>query len=255
MQSIITEAKAQEIVREFTSEIYREDSDIIAVYVVGSLGGGYYRPGQSDIDSIIIVNDNAAITQKRMDEIAGKYYKKYSIPKGFGSIMIKRSELSPPYHYRSEAENFEFTIEIARLKCQGKAVYGNINLNDVIMPTSEDFIKDAHIMEKWFAKEFGYPMFDKLQITGCINCILGYLRRHLMIERGIFEFNKFRTIKTYMYNQPPIVDMPAFDFIEKYLHGTAIGNGDDLQMLRECGIVFREFFNKRLLNLETGSLR
>ncbi|MCL2776338.1 MAG: nucleotidyltransferase domain-containing protein [Oscillospiraceae bacterium] len=253
MSSIITEAEAMKIVDEFLNEIRREDNDILALYLIGSLGGGYYRSGQSDIDTVIIVSDKAAITQKRMDEIANKYWKSYEIPKGFGSIMIRLSEFLPPYT-KSEAEEFEFTVEIARLKTQGKAVYGSINLDDVKMPSKEDFIKDAIIMEKWFAKEFGDPMFDKLQIIGCVNTILGYLRRYLMIEKDVFEFNKFLTIETYMRHEPPIVNEAVFEFIHKKLKEEIIGDDDDLKMLRECGTQFRDYFNKRLLNLETIAL-
>lgn len=253
MVSVISEIKAMEIVHEFLSEILREDNGILALYLIGSLGGGYYRPGQSDIDTIIIVRDDAAITQERMDEIAKKYWKSYNIPKGFGSVMIRLSELSPPYT-KSETEEFEFTVEIARLKTQGKSVFGEIDLNDVQMPSKEDFIKDALIMEKWFAKEFGDPMFDKLQITGCVNTILGCLRRFLMIEKSVFEFNKFLTIDTYMRHEPPVVNEKAFEFIKKKLKDEVSGNDDDLIMLRECGTHFRDYFNKRLLNLKTGTL-
>ncbi|MDR0288400.1 MAG: GNAT family N-acetyltransferase [Clostridiales bacterium] len=249
----ITETRAMAIVGEFLDDIRRENSGVLALYVIGSLGGGYYRPGQSDIDTVIIVSNDAEITQKRTDEIAKKYWQTYEIPKGFGSIMIRLSELSPPY-IKSEAEEFEFTVEIARLKTQGKAVFGGIDLNDVQMPSKEDFIKDALIMERWFAKEFGYPMFDKLQITGCVNTILGCLRRYLMIEKGVFEFNKFLTIEIYLRHNPPIVNEPAFDFINKKLKDEIAGNDDDLRMLRECGIQFRDYFNMRLLNLETSSL-
>ena len=253
MNAVITEIKAMEIVGEFLDEIRREDSGILALYLIGSLGGGYYRPGQSDIDTVIIVSDNTAITQERMDEIAKNYWHKYNVPKGFGSIMIRLSEFSPPYT-KGEIEEFEFTVEIARLKTQGKAVFGEIDLNDIKMPSKEDFIKDAIIMEKWFAKEFGDPMFDKLQITGCVNTILGCLRRYLMIEKNVFEFNKFLTIETYMRHDPPIVNLPVFDFIHKKLKDGIVGSDDDLRMLRECGTQFREYFNKRLLNLETNSL-
>jgi len=253
MDSVISEAKAIEIVNDFLDEIRREDSGILALYLIGSLGGGYYRPGQSDIDTVIIIRDDAVITQARMDEIAKRYWKAYEIPKGFGSVMIRLSELLPPY-VRSETDEFEFTVEIARLKTQGKAVFGGIDLNDIQMPSKEDFIKDAIIMEKWFAKEFGDPMFDKLQITGCVNTILGCLRRYLMIEKGIFEFNKFLTIDTYLRNEPPIVNEVAFGFIHKKLKDEVVGSDDDLHMLRECGTHFRDYFNKRLLNLETSTL-
>ena len=253
MGSAISETKAMEIVGEFLDEIRRKDKGILALYFIGSLGGGYYRPGQSDIDTVIIVSDDAAITQARTDEIAKKYWKSYDIPKGFGSIMIRLSEFSPPYT-KSETEEFEFTVEIARLKTQGKAIFGGINLNDIQMPSREDFIKDALIMEKWFAKEFGDPMFDKLQITGCVNTILGYLRRYMMIEKSVFEFNKFFTIDTYMRHEPPTVNELVFDFINKKLKDEVAGSDDDLRMLRECGTQFREYFNKRLLNLETSTL-
>ena len=253
MGSIISEEKALNIVGEFLDEIRREDSSILALYLIGSLGGGYYRPGQSDIDTVIIVSDDAAITQERMDEIAKKYWKSYDIPKGFGSIMIRLSEFSPPY-IKSKIEEFEFTVEIARLKKQGNPVFGNINLNDIQIPSKEDFIKDALIMEKWFAKEFGDPMFDKLQITGCVNTILGYLRRYLMIEKRIFEFNKFLTIDTYLRHEPPIINKPVFEFIHKKLKDEVAGSDDDLRMLRECGTQFREYLNKRLLNVETSEL-
>jgi len=254
MDTVITESQAMGIVHEFLNEVRREDKDILALYLIGSLGGGYYRPGQSDIDTVIIVCDEAAITQKRMDKIAEKYWKNYNVPKGFGSIMIRLSELSPPYT-KSETDEFEFTVEIARLKTQSKAVFGEINLDDVAMPSKEDFIKDAQIMEKWFAKEFGYPMFDKLQIAGCVNTILGCLRRFLMIEKRVFEFNKFLTIETYLHHEPPIVNVPVFDFIIRKLNNEVSGSDGDLQMLRKCGIEFRDFFNRRLLNLETSKLK
>jgi len=251
MGHAITEARAMEIVHKFLREIRRKDGGILALYVIGSLGGGYYRPGQSDIDTVIIVRDDAAITQERVNKIANRYWKRYKIPKGFGSVMIRLSELSPPY-LKSETDEFEFTVELARLKTQGRAIFGEIDLDDIRMPSREDFIKDAILFEKWAAREFGDPMFDKLQITGCVNSILMYIRRYLVIEKSAFEFNKFLMIGAYLRNEPPLVESQAFDFILKKLKGEVAGSDEDLQMLRACGIRFRDYFNKRLLNLETA---
>ena len=248
--SIITEEKAMEIVHKFLRELRRRDGGILALYVIGSLGGGYYRPGQSDIDTVIIVGDDAAITQERVNKIARKYWKRYKVPKGFGSVMIRLSELAPPY-LKSERDEFEFTVELARLKTQGKAIFGGIDLDKIRMPSTDDFIKDAIIFEKWADREFGTPMFDKLQITGCVNTILGHLRRYLMIEKGVFEFNKFLTIEAYLRHAPPIVNERAFNFILKKLKGEVVGDDDDLRMLRACGMQFRAYFNRHLLNYES----
>lgn len=253
MSEVITEEKALVIVKEFLEEILKEEPGVLALYVIGSLGGGYYRPGQSDIDTVIIVRDDAVISQERMNNIAEKYQHKYKVPKGFGSILIHEFELSQPYT-KSIVDEFEFTIEIARLKTQGKAIYGIINLDNIKMPSKDDFIKDALIMEHWFTKEYGYPMFDKLQITGCVNCILGILRRFLIIEKGIFEFNKFKTIEVYLQSNPPIVNQKAFDIIRNYLNNEIVWDQDDLSQLRTCGIEFRDYFNRMLLNADSHTL-
>ena len=250
MRSVISEAKAMEIVHKFLRELRRKGDGILALYVIGSLGGGYYRPGQSDIDTVIIVADDAAITQERVNKIANKYWKRHRIPKGFGSVMIRLSELSPPY-LKSETDEFEFTVELARLKTQGKAVFGGIDIDTISMPSREDFIKDGITFEKWADREFGDSMLNKLQITGCVNTIFMHMRRYLIIEKGVFEFNKFLTIEAYIRHAPPIVDEQAFEFIQKKLRDEVSGDDADLQMLRACGARFRAYFNRRLLNFET----
>lgn len=253
MANEISEARALGIVREFLAEIRSVSNDILALYVIGSLGGGYYRPGQSDIDTVVIIRDGAAITQEQTDEIAEKYRQKYNVPKGFGAILICESELSPPYT-KSETDEFEFTVEIARLKVQGKPIYGSIELDSIKMPEKSDFIRDAFIMEAWFNREFGYPMFDRLQTAACVNSILGILRRYLMIEKNIFEFNKFKTIDAYLQNDPPITNAQAFELIRRYLNGEAEESQENLQILQACGIELRDHFNQTLLGLDSREL-
>lgn len=239
-----------EIVDEFLAEILSVEKGILALYLIGSLGGGYYRPGQSDIDTVIIVRDDAAISQGQMNTIADHYQQKYNIPKGFGSVMIRESEFVPPY-LKSEIEEFEFTLEIARLKTQGKAVYGSIELDTIAMPTREDFIKDALIMERWLSREFGYPMFNQLDLASCINCILSSLSRYLILEKNLFEFNKLKIIDTYLQNNPPKINERAFEFIRNKLTFELDGSPEDLQMLQSCGIEFRDYFNKTLLKFDS----
>lgn len=247
---LISESMALSIVSMFVNDITGIDGDgIVAVYLIGSLGGGYYRPGQSDIDTIIITKDQATIKQEQIDKVASDYWHRFNIPKGFGSIMIHEIELYPPYD-RSKVEDFSFSVEIARLKVQGKQFYQSYALSQVPMPNREDLIVDARIMQNWLNKEFGYPMFDKLRTTGCINCILGSMRDFLMIDKGIFEFNKFKTIECYLKNAPPIYDLDLFREIVYYLKGQTTGEQLLLEKLQRFGINLRDYLNKYLLNLD-----
>jgi len=248
--NIVTEERALEIVEEFKNELYAVDSDgILAIYLVGSLGGGYYRPGQSDIDTAIILRDDATITQEEIEEVADRYWKKYQVPKGFGAMVIFEKELFPPY-LKSEAEEFEFSVEIARLKVQGKLFCGDYCLDHVPMPSREHLIQDAVIMERWLQSEFGHPIYNKLSITASINCILGVMRRYLMIDRGIFEFNKFKTVDAYLHNSPAIVDEAVFEFVDEYLHGAVVGDEKSLAMLRRFGVEISDYYNEKLLGMK-----
>jgi predicted nucleotidyltransferase len=248
-QNVISEKKALRIVHEFINEITKiKKEEYLAVYLVGSLGGGYYRPGQSDIDTLIIVKDESTVTQIQLDEIAEIYCQKYNIPKGFGSIMVYEHELFPPYE-KSVSEDFEFTVEIARLKTQGKLIFGTYDVNNIPMPNREYLIRDAIIMEKWFDKEYGHSMFNKLGITGSINCILGTMRRYLMIEKNIFEFNKFNTIKVYLKNNPEIIDEGIFLIINKYLHKEIKNPELYLSEIREFGKRITDYYNKKILGI------
>jgi RimJ/RimL family protein N-acetyltransferase len=249
-KSAISEARALEIVGEFLEEIRAvDDAGIIALYVIGSLGGGYYRPGQSDIDTVIIVRDDAVITEPQCDEIADRYREKYAIPKGFGSIVIHERELYPPYT-KSETDEFEFSVEIARLKTQGKAIYGKIDyLDKVPMPTREHLIKDGQIFERWIAGTTDVPSEDNLSEAACVNSVLMYLRRWLMIEKGVFEFNKFLVVDEYMRNAPPLIDERVFTHIRSYLRGETHADGHMLTELRECVKRLRKYYNKTLYGM------
>lgn len=248
--TIITEAMAWRIVAQFVREITQNDEGgVLAVYVIGSLGGGYFCPGRSDVDTVIIVQNDAPITQEEIDVVATRYWHEFDIPKGFGSIMMREHELFPPYD-RSRVEDFEFSVEVARLKIQGKQVYKSYRLADVPMPGRDDLICDAIIMENWLDNEFGYPMFDKLKITGCINCILGYMRRYLMIEQGVYEFNKHKVIDSYLQHSPPLVDMHLFQRVQVALHDPSLGQGQLLNELRRFGTQMRDYMNIRLLSLD-----
>ena len=249
MEAVISEGRALEIVHEFLNEILNDYNDILALYIIGSLDGGYYRPGQSDIDTLIIVNNEATVTQEQMDEVAEKYELKYSVPKGFGAVVIRLEDLFPPY------DNYEYTEEVARLKMQGKVMYGKINLEDIKMPSTADFIEDALAKEKWLDEKDGEELFYKFPIRGCVNIIVSYLSRYTMIKAGVFEFNKFKKIETYMRHDPLMVNESVFDFIQKQLRGEVQGDEADLDMLRNFGTQLRAFFKEWLQSDEIQAKR
>lgn len=211
--SSISREKAIEIAKEFANKISLIKGDsLVAIYAIGSLGGGYYRPGQSDIDTLIIFDDKVDYNKSVIKKVAEDYQKKYDIPKGFGAVIVHKNQLYPPYD-----KTDELVLEIINLKKQGLPVYGSFDTDSIPMPDREAIIEDANAFEDWRDKELTYSK-SLLPMAACVNSILILLKRYLLIEKGIVEFNKFKIINTYLNNEPPVVNKEIFQLTDSYIN-------------------------------------
>lgn len=215
---MITYEQAILITKSFANDVRDLIKDkLLAVFAIGSLGSDYYRPGQSDIDTIIITRlkrEELKIYRKDIRKLADAYQEKYNVPKGFGAILLSEEQLYPPYIAEEE-----LILELYRLKLQSKLIYGEYNILNIPNPTKIDIIQDAKAFEKWRQEEHqNNPDFKINNNIMLINSTLMMLKRYLMIKCDIIEFNKFKVIDLYIKNYPPYVDEELFEFIEKSLH-------------------------------------
>lgn len=87
----ISYEQAMGIVQEFVQQIreaYLEK--ILAVYTVGSLAGGYYRPGQSNIDTTVLADatlEELEELREEIDAIASGYCEEYQIPMALSPLF------------------------------------------------------------------------------------------------------------------------------------------------------------------------
>lgn len=244
---MIDEQTAWKILDQYVADCLRMDSrTLLAVYAIGSLGGGYYRPGQSDIDAVLIVQNgsehiwgNGEEPSPALRELNRRYLEQYRVPKDFGVFPLQERELFPPY-------GPEAPSEVARLKVQGKHVYGDYNLDAVPMPTAADFLWEAQHFEEWWRDGFSKSMpADRMKPTACANVVLMHLGRFLRIKRGILEFNKRRQIRCYLENEPPFVDEEAFALVQAVLELRELSPAEQ-ERLREGMVSLRVRMNEYL---------
>ena len=219
---MISYEKAIDITNQFANNVKDLLKDkLLAVFAIGSLGSDYYRPGQSDIDTIIITRlkrEELKIYRKDIRKLADAYQEKYNVPKGFGAILLAEEQLYPPY-----ISEEELILEIYRIKLQSKLIYGNYDITKIPNPTKKDIIEDAKAFEKWRLEEHkNNPDFRINNNIMLVNSTLMMLKRYLMIKCDIIEFNKFKVVDLYMKNNPPYVDEELFEFIEKSLRNEDI---------------------------------
>jgi hypothetical protein len=217
----IDEITAWNILRHYSTECSQIHPDsLIAVYAIGSLPGGYYRPGQSDIDAVLIVSDgseaiwgNSDTPSKKLATLNERYKQYYGIPNDFNPFPLQPRELHPPYD-----PDKELTLEIARLKLQGKLIYGAFSLNDIPMPAREDFLKDFQHFEEYWENDFSInTAVERMTSTQCTNTILMHLHRYLIIEKGAFEFDKWKIVPLCIAHDTPFRNKSALDIVQKYL--------------------------------------
>jgi len=211
---MISFENAIQIAIDFAKEIdYMFSGRIKAVFVIGSLGSDYYRPGQSDIDTAVIVDasrDELVDIAAKIEKVAQKYQELYNIPKGFGAIVFAEEQLYAPY-----IKEEELVQEILRLKTQARQIYGEYDLQKVPMPCWKAIKADILNFQEWVDSE---PPF-KYNPTSFVNSTLMALKRYLLLKYHIIEFNKFKVIDLYLSNAPILINQEVFDFINDYLHG------------------------------------
>ena len=219
---MISYKQAIDIAKQFANDVKILLKDkLLAVFAIGSLGSDYYRPGQSDIDTIIITSlkrEELKIYRKDIRKITDSYQEKYNVPKGFGAILLTEEQLYPPY-----ISEEELILEIYRLKLQSKLIYGEYDIHKIPNPSKKDIIEDAKAFERWRQAEHqNNPDFKINNNVILVNSTLMMLKRYLMIKCDIIEFNKFKVIDLYMKNNPPYVDEELFEFIENNLNNEEI---------------------------------
>lgn len=215
---MITYEQAILITKSFANDVRDLIKDkLLALFAIGSLGSDYYRPGQSDIDIVIITSlkrEELKLYRRNIRKLADSYQEKYNVPKGFGAILLAEEQLYPPYIAEEE-----LILEIYRIKLQSKLIYGDYDITNIPNPSKDAIIEDAKTFEKWRQEEHkNNPDFKINNNIMLVNSTLMMLKRYLMIKCDIIEFNKFKVIDLYMKNNPPYIDEELFEFIDKSLH-------------------------------------
>ena len=233
--SLIDENAAWDILSAYAGDCLKIDTgSLLAIYAIGSLPAGYYRPGHSDIDAVLIVQDgteriwgSSVQPGRPLEELNRRYRDAYDIPKDFGPFPVQESELLPPYDVQQE-----LVPEIARLKLQGKPVFGVYDLGTFPLPTPDDYLRHVQHFEGWWRDEFSKSVpLEDLSPTACVNTILMHLRRFLWIKRGVIEFDKRRLVRSYLENDPPFVEEDMLYCVEKSLESETI-SGSQTELLR-----------------------
>lgn len=240
----VDETNAWNIVTKFCERIKSlDDKSLLAVFAVGSLAGGYYRLGNSDIDLSLIVKEGtediweSSIIKSITKEILNEYSNSIGL-----EVYIKyENKLFPPYRPEEQV-----TIEILRLKYQSKLVFGNYPVDSIVLPNKNDILNDAVFYERLIDTKYDNNPIECLDFYGIINLILRYMRLYLLASNEIIEFNKFKIIDLYKSSNPSIDDEQSSLIIKDFLFGAGSSN-ESLEVLKVFAYSLRRIITESLV--------
>lgn len=193
---MIDESQAWGIAASFARSVKKElKSDLLALYIVGSLADGDYIPGRSDIDTILITKHSLPDWAKeKVEAMAASFKTRYSVPKSIGSVLIEERLLRPPY-----GADIDLIPEILRLKLQGKVVVGVYNLEKVPMPSRKYIDRYMSRFYSWLRTHHidKRPAASRT-VDATINTILYELRFSIWCEKREYVLRKREVIPAFI---------------------------------------------------------
>lgn len=218
----MNEEQAWRLLHEFAREASSIDPPRVkAIIAIGSLPGGYYRQGQSDLDVVILTADaDQALGLDKtnfltaISETVKKFQSCCDEETKLEAILLSETDLSA-----TNAEGLLLNPQLnARLKVQGHILFGGYDLGLVPMPSPRDLLNEFRQNETRDMSE-GEAQDEQPDPSGLIKYAFYLIRSYLSIVHSVFDFNKLTLLDTYKKHTPLYEDETFFELINKSLTG------------------------------------
>ena len=211
-----------------------------AFFVIGSLAGGYYKPGQSDVDLLALFagSSPAEDEYKRQAELLESLVGK--IP---GNLAV---DILPRYESDLSIDpNTGLYLRpdlVARLLTQSRQLAGSYDLSSLKMPGPRDFQAEFPIQLDWWQANHG--SLETCPPPLQAKYLLLVLRSWLVVFRHQLSYNKSELIAAYQNAKPTQALTPTLErFLAEYLKGEPIQPGYEKELLTFCGQLSSEILS------------
>jgi predicted nucleotidyltransferase len=213
------------------------------LFVIGSLAGGYYKPGQSDVDLVALFAGSppAEDETKRLAELLEALVGER--PANLDIDILPRYESDLAIDPDS---GLYFNPDlVARLLIQSKKLAGSYDLSQLKMPGPRDFQAEFPSQLSWWRANHG-PLETCAQPLQAKYLLL-VLRSWMAVLCKQLIYNKTELIAAYWQANPSQPLTPALEhFLAKYLMAEPIKTGYEKELLTFCGQLSSEILSLQL---------
>lgn len=180
-------------------------SEVRAIFSIGSLPGGYFRPGQSDLDVLVlfrgmpdaqgIFNEAQQEEKQQLEALAAQ-----AGPYEMELIFLHESRLQRD----PLTGGLPYADFVQRLLSQSKLLWGKFDLASLEAPQKEDIICAFRRYLKYFHKKHGGNFFMQGTLAELLKHTLVLMRTYLQVLRGVPEYDKTQLARRYHESNPTV---------------------------------------------------
>ena len=211
-----------------------------ALFVIGSLPGGYYKPGQSDVDLLALfagsppAEDETKKQATLLESLVGEP------PANPAIDFLPRYESDLAVDPNSGL--YLHPDLVARLLTQSRQLAGSYDLSSLKMPGPRDFQAEFPSQLDWWQANHG-PL-DTCTPSLQAKYLLLVLRSWLVVFRNQLIYNKRDLLAAYQNAKPTQPLIPTLDrFLVEYLKAEPIQPGYEKELLTFCGQLSSEILS------------
>jgi len=185
-------------------------NEVRAIFSIGSLPGGYFRPGQSDLDVLVLFKgapDAEAVFSKaqQAEKERLEAFLLRAEPYDMELIFLHESRLQrDPQTGRLPYADF-----VQRLLSQSKLLWGAFELSSLEAPGKEDFACAFKRYLEYLRKKHGDDFIKQGILTELLKHVLVLMRTYLQVQRGMLEYDKTQLARRYRASNPTIALPPG----------------------------------------------
>lgn len=180
-------------------------SEARAIFAIGSLPGGYFRPGRSDLDVLVIFHGAPEPKAKfsaaqqdekeRLEALAAQ-----AAPYEIELIFLHETRL------RRDPQNgrFPYADFTQRLLSQSKLLWGAFDLGSLETPEIEDITCAFRRYLEYLRKKHGDDFLRQGALTELLKHALVLMRTYLQVQRRVLEYDKTQLARRYGESFPAV---------------------------------------------------
>ena len=196
---ILDERSAWEAARCFATTVtHRLGADARAVYAVGSLPQGAYRPGLSDIDLVLVLAGDGEIPDAEVEAARREAASAGETRIDVGCVILRETDLTPPFPPEREV-----APEVLRLDDEGLRLTGDDVRPKIVRPKRSDLVAfirhyDELVRQTVFCPDSGEdPSWRERHGLAAAAC-----RHYIFVRENLLIWRKQDTLMAFSMGHP-----------------------------------------------------